>query len=70
MIAIQVCFELNEGNQEREMGGLAEAMHDLDIKQGIILTYNQDEMIPADEGSGIRVVPVWRWLLEPVDAKD
>jgi predicted AAA+ superfamily ATPase len=62
--AIQVCFELNAANRERELNGLREAMKELGIRQGMILTYNQEEKIPAGEGPGIVVVPVWRWLLE------
>lgn len=62
--AIQVCFELNDGNRGRETSGLLEAMNELGIRQGMILTYNQDDMITAGEGVDIAVVPVWRWLLE------
>ena len=62
--AIQVCFELNTTNREREVNGLLEAKNDLGIEQGMILTYNQDEKITTGEGLDIVVVPVWRWLLE------
>ncbi len=61
--AIQVCFELNDGNREREIGGITDAMNELGIKQGLILTYNQEETI-ANDGREIAVVPVWRWLIE------
>jgi predicted AAA+ superfamily ATPase len=61
--AIQVCFELNDGNREREIGGITDAMNELGIKQGLILTYNQEETI-ANDGKEIAVVPVWRWLIE------
>jgi hypothetical protein len=61
--AIQVCYELNGTNREREIGGLAEAMAHLGLTGGMILTYNQDETISLDDGRIITVVPVWRWLL-------
>jgi predicted AAA+ superfamily ATPase len=61
--AIQVCFELNDGNREREIGGITDAMNELGITQGLILTYNQEETI-ANDGKEIAVVPVWRWLIE------
>jgi len=64
--AIQVCYELNGTNREREIGGLVEAMTDLGLEEGIILTYSQDERIPVDTGRTIAVVPVWRWLLGKV----
>jgi predicted AAA+ superfamily ATPase len=38
-------------------------MNELGIKQGLILTYNQEETI-ANDGKEIAVVPVWRWLIE------
>ncbi|NIA04234.1 MAG: AAA family ATPase, partial [Nitrospiraceae bacterium] len=57
--AIQVCYELNEENKKRELKGLKEAMDKLNIKKGLILTYDQEETI-----EGIRVMPVWKWLLE------
>jgi hypothetical protein len=59
-----VCFELDAANRERELNGLREAMKELGIRQGMILTYNQEEKIPAGEGPDIVVVPVWRWLVE------
>lgn len=62
--AIQVCFELNATNRDREVSGLLEAMTELRIKTGMILTYNQDENIQVGEGLDIVVLPVWRWLLE------
>jgi hypothetical protein len=64
MSAIQVCFDLNDENREREVNGLLESMKDLGIEQGMILTYNQDDVIRTDRGAEIFVVPVWRWLLE------
>jgi predicted AAA+ superfamily ATPase len=64
--AIQVCYELNGTNREREIGGLVEAMTGLGLDEGIILTYSQDETIPVDNGRTITVMPVWRWLLGKV----
>jgi uncharacterized protein len=64
--AIQVCYELNGTNREREIGGLVEAMTDLGLEEGIILTYSQDETIPVENSRTITVMPVWRWLLGKV----
>jgi hypothetical protein len=41
--AIQVCYELNEDNQAREIGGLQEAMQACRLSEGIVLTYDQDD---------------------------
>lgn len=60
--AFQVCYELTVENRERECGGLLEAMEKFGLTKGTILTYDQEEEIPAG-GKTIVVVPVWKWLL-------
>lgn len=57
--AIQVCYELNDENEKREINGLKEAMKELNIKEGVLLTLNQE-----DEIDGIKIKPVWKWLIE------
>lgn len=59
--AIQVCYELTEENKEREIQGLQEAMNQLKIKKGAIITLNQEELINND-GYVIKIIPVWKWL--------
>ena len=61
--ALQVCYELSQKNRERELEGLTGAMLTLGIKNGIILTYHQEETI-VHKGFSLQVLPVWRWLLE------
>ncbi len=61
--AIQVCYELNEENNSREIAGLSAAMHEFKLKEGLLLTYNQEQEI-ALKGKKIIVKPVWKWLLE------
>ena len=39
--AIQVCYELNEDNKNREIEGLIEAMEKFDLPEGLILTFDQ-----------------------------
>ena len=41
--AIQVCYDLNEGNREREISGLMDALKEFNLKEGLILTNNQEE---------------------------
>ena len=61
--AFQVCYELNDENLEREVNGLAEAMQKFNLKQGTIITYdNEDEIIK--DNLKIKVIPAWKWLLE------
>lgn len=61
--AIQVCYNLKEDNKNREINGLKEAMNKFKLKEGLILTYDQNEEIVVDKKK-IIVKPVWEWLLE------
>jgi predicted AAA+ superfamily ATPase len=60
--AIQVCYELSQKNRDRELEGLTSAMLTLGIKNGIVLTYHQEETI-VHNGFSLHVLPVWRWML-------
>jgi len=64
--AIQVCYNLTEQNKKRELTGLSEAMEKFNLKEGLILTYNQDDEFLV-EGRKIIVKPVWKWLLKNKD---
>lgn len=59
--AIQVCWELTQKNESREFRGLREAMTALDIREGFILTNDEDNELTF-EGIKIRIMPVWKWL--------
>ena len=61
--AVQVCYELNEQNKEREVGGLVEAMEFFKLKEGLILTYDQEGELSVG-GKKIIIMPVWKWLLK------
>lgn len=60
--AIQVCYDLNIENEEREKSGLLEAMYKYKLNSGIILTYDQEEEIQIDEYK-VQIIPVWKWLI-------
>ena len=59
--AIQVCWELHEENRERELGGLQEAMGQLKLSEGLIVTFNQEDSFEL-EGKKIKVLPAWKWM--------
>jgi len=61
-LAWQVCWEVTRRNQKREFSGLLEAMQKLDLKQGGVLTFNQDEEVEW-QGRRIRLLPAWKWML-------
>ena len=57
---IQVCWELNADNEEREINGLLEALDFFDLNSGTILTFNSEDVI-LTAGKKIEVAPVWKW---------
>jgi len=61
--AIQVCYELKEDNKEREIAGLLEAMEQFNLKEGTIITHNQEEKIQK-KGRAVKVIPAWKWMLQ------
>ena len=61
--AVQVTFKIDEGNHDREVLGLLDALKKYDLSEGMIITDNQQEEIMED-GKRIRIVPAWKWLLQ------
>ena len=61
--AIQVCFDFNEETKGREIKGLLTALKYFNLKEGLILTYNQEDEFLL-EGKKVIIQPVWKWLLE------
>ncbi len=57
-MVIQVCWDINNDNIEREMKGLQAAMKETGAKEGIIITYNQNDHI-----NGVDLIPAWKWIL-------
>jgi predicted AAA+ superfamily ATPase len=61
-LAIQVCYEMNGDNQEREINGLLAALKFFNLSEGIILTVDQTDKILID-GYKINVVPAYQFDL-------
>jgi len=62
--AIQVCWELSNRNEKRELAGLNEAARTLGVEELLILTFDQRDTVEL-AGTAARVLPVWEWLLTP-----
>lgn len=63
-VLVQVCESLADPQtRKRETAALSEAMADLGLNIGTIVTRNEDERIRARTGT-IDVVPAWRFLLD------
>jgi predicted AAA+ superfamily ATPase len=62
-LALQVCYEINGDNQEREINGLLAALRFFNLKEGTILTIDQTDKILID-GHSINIVPAYKgsWL--------
>ena len=54
--AVQACFTINDDNFQREFNGLLEAMQNLNLNQGTIVTLNQRDSFEKD-GKIINIVP-------------
>ncbi|MBF0106303.1 MAG: ATP-binding protein [Deltaproteobacteria bacterium] len=59
--AIQVCWELNPHNEDREFAGLVEALKTFRLKSGTILTLSSEDTVQY-QGHTIHIQPVWKWL--------
>ena len=61
--ALQVCYQLTPENKEREIAGLTEACKTHNLKEGFIITFNQQDEFTENKIK-IRLIPAWKWLLE------
>ncbi len=59
----QVSYELNSNNRERELSGLVLCCKHLNLKEGRLLTFDQEEEF-VKEGVRIKIMPAWKWLLQ------
>lgn len=57
-VAIQVAYEINPSNRDREVNGLITAMDEFLIPVGIIITYDQEEKISEN----IQILPFWKFF--------
>jgi uncharacterized protein len=63
-LVIQVCYELDRDNLDRELDGLFQALSFFNQKSGLLVTLNQsDSFTKADMTA--RVIPVWEFLQNP-----
>ena len=59
---IQVCYELNAENREREQTGLKSAMDFFKLDNVKIITYGQKDSYIHD-GTRVEIVPAWEYLV-------
>ena len=59
--AVQVCLTVTDENFDREYKGLLEAMQNLGLKEGSIITLNQSDLFEKD-GMAIKMIPAHEFL--------
>ncbi|MBO4964441.1 MAG: hypothetical protein J6C31_08345 [Prevotella sp.] len=52
-----LCYELNDANRKRELGGFAALQ--ASVKSKTVITFNQKE-----QEDDIQMIPLWEWVLE------
>lgn len=62
-LLIQVCYELNDDNFQREMNGLTEAMRKYQLHEGFIITADDEDEFSTEAGK-VNVVKAWKWMSE------
>ena len=60
--AIQVCYDLNSDNLNREINGLMEAMEETGLNEGFIVTYDQEDDFEI-KNKRIKVLPAWQFVM-------
>ncbi|MEW6528366.1 MAG: ATP-binding protein [Candidatus Micrarchaeota archaeon] len=61
IFAVQVCFKVGDENKDRELGGLLEALDRYNLKEGIIITLDQEDKLEIDK-KRIVIEPAWKWM--------
>ncbi|WP_461864292.1 ATP-binding protein [Thermococcus sp.] len=56
---IQVTYELNKENFEREVASLLKASKELKCKELLLITWDQEDTTKE----GVKIIPLWKWLL-------
>ena len=62
--AIQVTKTINYGNEKREIMGLVETVLEYGLKEGLILTYEDEEKDFVKDKIKIKIRQIWKYLLE------
>ncbi|MEI6678616.1 MAG: ATP-binding protein [Mariniphaga sp.] len=58
---VQVCYQIDDLNFEREYAGLVEAMKFFQKKEGVIVTFNQKDLIEK-EGYTVKLIPAYEYM--------
>lgn len=59
---VQVCWQVDDMNMNREIQGLKSALDFFGLKEGVIVTYNQTDLFNV-EGISIKLMPAWKYMV-------
>lgn len=60
---VNVCYDMeNASTKKREVEGLLEALKNMDVEKGLIITSEIEDHINI-ENKSIDILPLWKWLL-------
>ncbi|MDR2843601.1 MAG: ATP-binding protein [Candidatus Symbiothrix sp.] len=59
--AVQVCYQIDDLNFEREYNGLLDAMHAFQLKEGVIVSMNQSDEFNKEDCK-VKIVPAFEFL--------
>ena len=65
IIAIQVCYQIDDLNFEREFNGLMDALNFFDLKEGTIVTHHQSDVFERN-GRIVKLVPAHEFLIQKI----
>jgi len=65
IMAIQVCYLIDDMNFEREFNGLMEALDFFDLKEGTIVTHNQSDTFERN-GRKVVLIPAHEFLMQKI----
>jgi predicted AAA+ superfamily ATPase len=60
---LQVSFEINSINKQREIEGLVEAMNFFQQNKAYIVTFDQEDELIIDDKKVI-LIPFWKWVVD------
>ena len=56
---IEVCYEFDEEHKKK----LIKAMKELGLKESLCITWDEEEVV-EEKGFRIKLIPLWKWLLQ------
>jgi predicted AAA+ superfamily ATPase len=59
----QVTYTINDENRNRELNGILKAAKFLQLNEGTIITYNEEDEV-TENNILIHIIPAWKWSLK------